>query len=61
MNEFEHLIKEIRKEMNDLADAVATGGAPDYPTYRHMVGKIEGLAYSERIIIDYAAKLTRAE
>lgn len=61
MNEFEYLIKEIRREMNDLADALATGGAPDYQTYRHMVGKIEGLAYSERIIIDYAEKLTRSE
>jgi hypothetical protein len=59
MTEFDYLIKEIRKEMNDLADALATGGAADYESYRHMVGKIEGLAFSERIILDFAERLTK--
>lgn len=59
MNEFNLIQKEIRKELNDLADALATGAAPDYPAYRHMVGKIEGLAYAERIVLDLEERLLK--
>lgn len=61
MTEFDLLKRDIRTEMNDLADALATGAAPDYPAYRHMVGKIEGLAFAERIIIDLEERLLRQD
>ena len=28
--------KELRKVMNDYADTVSTGGAQDFPQYRHL-------------------------
>lgn len=40
--------EELRKLMNDYADTVSTGGATDFPHYRHLVGTIEGLALAER-------------
>lgn len=43
--------------MNNLADDVATGSAADFAAYQRMVGKIEGLAVSERIILDVLSKL----
>lgn len=52
MDELELLRKRIRSHMNDMADAVSTGDAKDYPEYRRMVGVIEGLAFAEREILD---------
>ena len=59
--EFEVIKRKIREDLNELADIVATGGAADYPTYRHMVGKIEGLAQAERHILDLEERLTKAD
>ena len=61
MTELELIRKNIRTEMNDLADFLSTGGALDYPTYRHIVGKIEGLAVAERYVLDLEEKLLRAD
>ena len=47
--------------MNDLADAMAVGAAEDYAAYRHMVGKIEGLATAERIVLDLEERLLKAD
>jgi hypothetical protein len=40
---------------------MATGGAADYPSYRHMVGKVEGLAQAERHILDLEERLRKSE
>lgn len=47
----------VRERMNELADAVATGAAQDYPAYMKMVGIIEGLAFAERDLLDQIEKL----
>jgi hypothetical protein len=47
----------LRKEMNDVADDLATGSAEDYARYQRMVGKIEGLAIAERVLLDTEADL----
>jgi|TARA_R100000995_G_scaffold83940_2_gene61182 hypothetical protein len=53
MNSFEDLFRDrIRILMNDYADTVSTGGATDFPHYRHLVGVIEGLALAERAFLD---------
>ena len=53
MASFEDVFKEdLRKIMNDYADTVSTGGATDFPHYRHLVGVIEGLALAERTFLD---------
>lgn len=59
MNYFEAIRKKIREDLNDLADYLSTGGAVDYPAYRHIVGKIEGLATAERHILDFEERLLK--
>lgn len=49
----------VRERMNELADAVSTGAAEDYPSYMKMVGVIEGLAFAERDILDQIEKLVQ--
>jgi hypothetical protein len=51
------LRKKIRQQMNDLADHLAVGSAKDIEEYRKTTGMIEGLAWSEREIIDLEEKL----
>lgn len=59
MTYFDVIRKKIREDMNDLADFLSTGGAPDYESYRHAVGKIEGLAVAERHILDLEERLLK--
>lgn len=61
MNQFDYLKKKIREDLNDLADALATGLAADYAAYRHIVGKIEGLAQAERHILDLEERILKNE
>jgi predicted Zn-dependent protease with MMP-like domain len=58
---FEQLRKELREIMNDLADAVATGEPGDWASYQRLVGKIEGLALAERLILDALEKIDRID
>lgn len=48
----EHARQQIRAQMNDLADFLAEGGAPDHGVYKELVGKIAGLAWAERLLLD---------
>ena len=48
----DHLRQEIRKDMNDMTDAVASGDAKSYEEYAHMTGVIKGLAQAERLLLD---------
>ena len=59
MNELEVIRKRIREDLNDLADYLAGGGAADYAAYRHIVGKIEGLAVAERYVLDLQERLMK--
>tara|TARA_R110000824_G_scaffold191997_1_gene373931 strand:+ start:627 stop:818 length:192 start_codon:yes stop_codon:yes gene_type:complete len=62
MNSFEDVFKEeLRKIMNDYADTVSTGGATDFPHYRHLVGVIEGLALAERVFLDIIDAAKKSE
>ena len=58
---YQLLRQTIRKQMNEYADDVATGSAPDFPSYQRHVGKIEGLALAEAIIIDIEKKILADE
>lgn len=46
----EDILAEIRRMKMELAVALGTGGADDYPDYRQVVGKIEGLTLAESVI-----------
>ena len=57
----EHLRKEIRKDMDAITDAIATGSANSYDEYTHYTGVIKGLAQAERLVLvlmDAAEKTT---
>ena len=56
---FSGMRAKLRKEMNDVADDLATGSAEDYSRYQRMVGKIEGLAIAERLLLDSEAEIKR--
>ena len=43
--------------MNELADHLAMGSAKDIEAYRKICGTIEGLAWTEREIIDLDEKM----
>jgi len=58
---FDALRKDIRHEMNELADHVAGGGCIDWAEYRWLCGKIEGLALAERMLLDLQDKLKIAD
>ena len=51
------LKKKIRVQMNEIADHISLGSAKDMEDYRKMFGIIEGLAWSEREIIDLESKM----
>ena len=49
---FSLLKKKIRTQMNELADHLAVGSAKNMEEYRKITGIIEGLAWTEREVID---------
>ena len=54
---FSLLRKNLRDQMNEIADLVSLGSAKNMEDYRKMCGIIEGLAWAEREIIDIEEKL----
>mgnify|MGYP003643325867 FL=1 len=44
--------KEVRNQMNELADIVAAGSVKSFDEYKFITGQIAGLAYAERIFLD---------
>ena len=47
----------LRNEMNDIADHMAGGGCTDFNEYTSCAGKIAGLAYAERELLDLDERL----
>ena len=47
--------------MNEAADHLATGGAKNYEEYCNVVGKIEGLAFAERELLNLVERLIHDE
>ena len=56
---FSVLKKKIRNQMNELADHLAVGSAKDMEEYRKITGIIEGLAWTEREVIDLEDRLLK--
>lgn len=48
----EHFKKQVRSQMNELADVVATGSIKSFDEYKYITGQIAGLAFAERIFLD---------
>ena len=51
------LKRKIREQMNELADHLAVGAAQNMEEYRRICGTIEGLAWTEREVIDIEDRL----
>jgi len=54
------LHEQVRERMNLLTDAMAEGSCEDFPAYRHLVGKIDGLAEAERMLLDLDDAMTNS-
>lgn len=61
MDTFDVLRKKLRERMNDIADAISTGGCHSFEDYRRMCGVIEGLAHAERDLLDLKEQFEREE
>ena len=61
MNELFVLKQKIRERLNQLADDLALGGAPDYNQYKYLTGMVAGLAVVEREILDLEAARRAAD
>jgi hypothetical protein len=55
------LVKQIRKDLNSLADGLASGDAQSFEKYQYTCGVIRGLATAEEYIKDLAKKMEEAE
>ena len=51
------LIKQIRKDMNNYSDDLASGNCQDFNEYQKLCGVIRGLAIAEQYIKDLAKNL----
>lgn len=61
MNELFVLKQKIRERLNQIADDLALGGAPDYNQYKYLTGMVAGLAVVEREILDLEAAKRAAD
>ena len=51
------LRKKIQVQMSVISDHISSGSSKDIEDYRKMCGMLEGLAWSEREIIDLESRL----
>ena len=54
------LREQIRKDLNNYADDLASGVCQSFDQYQKLCGVIQGLALAERYIIDLAEKVEKA-
>ena len=54
------LREQIRKDLNNYADDLASGVCQSFDQYQKLCGVIQGLALAERYIIDLAQKMENA-
>lgn len=57
----ETLVKQIRADLNDLADQLASGRARTIEDYRYTCGVIQGLAKAEEYIKTLAKKVEESD
>ena len=61
IQEFARVLREqIRTDMNNYTDDLATGQCSTFEQYQKLCGVIQGLALAERYILDLAEKVEKA-
>lgn len=58
---FDVVIKEIEERRDDIAQALISGAAKDFPEYKSMSGEIRGLSLAHSFITDLVRKMERNE
>lgn len=58
---FDVVIKEIEERRDDIAQALISGAAKDFPEYKSMSGEIRGLSLAHSFINDLVRKLEQSE
>lgn len=62
ITEFARVLRQkIREDMNQTADALATGACKDFESYRNLCGVIQGLAIAERHLLDLHEATEKAD
>jgi len=62
IHEFARVLREqIRKDLNNYADDLASGHCRNFEEYQKLCGVIQGLAQAERYIIDLAEKVEKSD
>ena len=51
---FDVLKTEIEQEISSASDAITSGAAKDFPQYKELTGRIQGLRLAMRLISDLA-------
>ena len=61
IDQFARVLREqIRTDMNNYADDVATGACRTFEDYQKLCGVIQGLAIAERHLLDLAEKVEKS-
>jgi len=55
------LREQIRKDMNNYADDLASGMCRTFEEYQKLCGVIQGLAQAERYVIDLVEKVEKSD
>ena len=53
------LRNQIRKDMNNYADDLASGACQNFDQYQKLCGVIQGLAIAERYLLDLAERMEK--
>ena len=62
IHEFARVLRyQIRKDLNNYADDLASGQCRTFDEYQKLCGVIQGLAIAERYVIDLAEKVDKDE
>jgi len=58
---FDVVLKELEERRNDIAQALISGAAKDFPEYRALCGEIRGLSFAHSFVNDLVRKLERSD
>jgi len=62
IQQFAHVLRDqIRKDMNNYADDLASGQCRSFEEYQKLCGVISGLALAERYLIDLLEKVEKSD
>jgi hypothetical protein len=58
MNIWDEVITDFNKEIEAIKQSLAEGNAPDYPSYKHLVGMCAGIEWARNSFTNIIKKRT---